>query len=99
MSASSLQHRPARAFGTGELADLVRERDWSATPLGPTGQWPQSLLTVVQILLTSRYAMWMGWGPELTFLYNDAYGEMTLGVKHPWALGKPARDGWAEIWA
>ena len=42
--------------------------------------------------------MWIGWGPELTFLYNDAYAHMTLGAKHPWALGRPAREVWAEIW-
>jgi hypothetical protein len=53
---------------------------------------------VVQVLLTSRYAMWMGWGPELTFLYNDTYGQMTLGAKHPWALGRPSRQVWSEIW-
>ena len=61
-------------------------------------RWPQSLKTVVRILLTSRFAMWMGWGPDLTFLYNDAYAKMTLGKKHPWALGKPSREVWAEIW-
>jgi hypothetical protein len=72
--------------------------DWSATPLGPVETWPQSLRTVVRILLTSRFAMWMGWGPELTFLYNDSYAQMTLGKKHPWALGKPAREVWREIW-
>ena len=36
---------------------------------------------MVRILLTSRYAMWMGWGPDLTFFYNDAYARMTLGAK------------------
>src|SRR6202044_1004394 len=41
---------------------------------------------------------WMSWGPELTFLYNDAYAKMTLGKKHPWALGKPSKQVWAEIW-
>ena len=81
----------------GELADLVQSRDWSQTPLGPAEHWPQSLRTVVNILLTSRYAMWMGWGEELTFLYNDAY-RPTLGLKHPWALGSPASKVWAEIW-
>jgi signal transduction histidine kinase len=50
------------------------------------------------MMLSSRFAMWMGWGPELTFLYNDAYARMTLGKKHPWALGKAARGVWAEIW-
>jgi CheY-like chemotaxis protein len=43
--------------------------------------------------------MWMGWGPELTFFYNDAYARMTLGAKHPWALGRAAREVWSEIWA
>jgi signal transduction histidine kinase len=79
------------------LGALVRDRDWSKTPLGASADWPQSLRTVVDILLTSRYAMWMGWGEELTFLYNDAY-RPTLGLKHPWALGSPASKVWAEIW-
>ncbi len=83
--------------GRGEMAATVRGKDWSATPLGPISDWPQSLRSVVNILLTSRYAMWMGWGPELTFLYNDAY-RPTLGLKHPWALGSSAKNVWAEIW-
>jgi signal transduction histidine kinase/DNA-binding response OmpR family regulator len=49
------------------------------------------------MMLTSRYQMWMAWGPELTFFCNDAYSP-TLGVKHPWALGKPAKEVWSEIW-
>jgi signal transduction histidine kinase len=77
---------------------LVRAHDWAATPLGPAERWPHSLRMAVRIVLTSRFAMWMGWGPELTFLYNDAYARMSLGVKHPWALGRPAREVWAEIW-
>ena len=84
--------------GGGALSHLVRELDWSQTPLGPIDEWPQSLKIAVRILLTSRFAMWMSWGPELTFLYNDAYAKMTLGKKHPWALGKPSREVWKEIW-
>ena len=85
--------------GGGEVGSLMRQVDWSSTPLGPVETWPQSLQTVVRILLTSRFAMWMGWGPDLTFLYNDTYGRVTLGKKHPWALGKPAREVWSEIWS
>ena len=66
--------------------------------MGPISTWPQSLKTAVRIMITSRYAMWLGWGPELTFFYNDAYAHMTLGKKHPWALGKPAGQVWPEIW-
>jgi len=82
----------------GEMASLMGAMDWSATPLGAVDMWPQSLRTVVRVLLTSRFAMWLGWGPNLAFLYNDAYKAMTLGAKHPWALGRPSRDVWAEIW-
>ena len=42
--------------------------------------------------------MWMAWGPDLTFFCNDAYRRDTLGEKYPWALGRSARDVWAEIW-
>jgi signal transduction histidine kinase len=83
--------------GGGEMGALMRAKDWAATPLGPPPAWPRSLRTVVRILLTSRYAMWMGWGPELSFFYNDSY-RPTLGTKHAWALGSPARRVWAEIW-
>jgi hypothetical protein len=34
--------------------------------------------------------MWMAWGPELVFLYNDTYRKITLGEKHSWALRRPA---------
>lgn len=90
---------PAVTIGQsgGEMGKRIRALDWSTTPLGPMDQWPQSLRTVVNILLASRYAMWMAWGPELTFLWNDAY-RPTLGIKDPWALGARADHIWAEIW-
>jgi signal transduction histidine kinase/DNA-binding response OmpR family regulator len=83
--------------GGGEMGALMRAKNWADTPLGPPEAWPQSLKTVVRILLTSRYQMWMGWGEELLFFYNDAY-RPTLGVKHGWALGVSAREVWKEIW-
>jgi PAS domain S-box-containing protein len=72
--------------------------DWASTPLGPVEEWPQSLVTAVNILLSSQFAMWMAWGPELTFFCNAAYRRDTLGRKYPWALGRPASEVWAEIW-
>ncbi|WP_033346165.1 SpoIIE family protein phosphatase [Catenuloplanes japonicus] len=71
---------------------------WDGTPLGPPQGWPQSLRTAVSILLSSRFPMWMAWGPDLTFFCNDAYRRDTLGRKYPWALGRPAGEVWAEIW-
>jgi PAS domain S-box-containing protein len=83
--------------GATEMAARMREFDWRRTPLGPVEDWPLALQTTVRVLLTSRFAMWMSWGPELTFLYNDAYA-LILGVKHPWALGRPSHEVWSEIW-
>ena len=42
--------------------------------------------------------MFVAWGKDLGFLYNDPYAEI-LGAKHPAALGKRFYDIWSEIWA
>ncbi len=84
------------AEGDGMRA-RIRNHDWASTPLGPIESWPQSLCTVVRIMLTSRYAMWMAWGPELTFFCNDAYLP-TVGIKRDWVLGSRSDKVWEEIW-
>ena len=84
--------------GAGELAELIRKKDWSTTPLGRAAAWPQSLKTTLGIMLNSRYPMFVFWGPHLVKIYNDAYRPIT-GHKHPWALGRPAHEVWPEIWA
>ncbi|MFC4531799.1 SpoIIE family protein phosphatase [Sphaerisporangium dianthi] len=95
---------PVKASGAGiftvddEVGRDLATVDWDATPLGPPAEWPQSLQTAVSILLSSRFSMWMAWGPQLTFFCNAAYRRNTLGRKYPWALGRPASEVWAEIW-
>ena len=81
----------------GEVGGLMRDFDWSSTPLGPMQTWEQSLWSALSICLSSRFPIVMYWGPDLTVLYNDAYARI-LGAKHPWALGKPCAVCWAEIW-
>src|SRR5690349_14226590 len=83
--------------GGGEMGALMRACDWSCTPLGSPHTWPQSLKTAVRIMLTSRQPIWIGWGTDLTYLYNDAY-KAIIGGKHPWALGRPTTEVWREIW-
>ena len=75
----------------------MRACDWAATPLGSPDTWPSSLRAVVQVMLTSRFAMWMAWGQELTFLCNDAYLP-TVGIKRDWVIGSRSDKVWAEIW-
>ena len=84
--------------GSSEVRALMRARDWDATPLGSPIGWPSTLRAVVGVvMLTSRFAMWMAWGPELTFLCNDAYLP-TVGVKREWVIGSRSDKVWAEIW-
>ena len=84
--------------GGGKVGALMRGHDWSASPLGHPTTWPQSLRSVVGLLLELRFPMFVAWGKELGFLYNDAYAEI-LGAKHPRALGSRFSDIWSEIWA
>jgi PAS domain S-box-containing protein len=91
------QTGPEFLAGGGEMGKRMRELDWSTTPLGPPSGWPQSLKTIVRVMLDSRYAMWMLWGPELTFFCNDSYLP-TVGVKRDWVLGARSDKVWEEIW-
>ena len=84
--------------GEGELCTLMRAHDWSATPLGALENWPPELVTVVGLMLNARYPAVVVWGPEHTFLYNDAYAYI-LGTRHPAALGRSFADGCPKVWA
>ena len=92
-------HRATRDFlnGHGCMGVQMRAHDWSASPLGSPETWPQSLRSLVGLLLNSRFPMFVAWGPELGLLYNDAYAEI-LGAKHPAALGACFHNIWSEIW-
>jgi len=84
--------------GDSDLSRLMRAHDWGATKLGPPERWPEGLKVPLRMMLASRFEMWLGWGPDLAFFYNDAYVP-TLGLKHPMALGRPMREVWREIYA
>ena len=75
----------------------MRALDWSATVLGPLGQWPQALRACVRVILGSGYPMLVCWGSDYPMLYNDAYGPL-IGKKHPAALGCPIQDVLPETW-
>ena len=81
-----------------DMRTRVEEFDWAATPMGPPKNWPQSLRWSVDLVLASGLPMSVRWGPELTIIYNDAYGAL-LGDRHPGALGKTLREVWPEIYS
>jgi signal transduction histidine kinase/DNA-binding response OmpR family regulator len=72
--------------------------DWSATPLGPPDKWPGLLRLVVDLCLDSEFPVQISWGPDLLVLYNHAYIPLLGAEKHPWALGRPAREVGPDLW-
>jgi len=95
--ADALGAGPA-VFSASESGALLGSRDWSTTPLGPAARWSAELLAAVRTVLASELPMLIWWGQELVQIYNEAYVPL-LGDKHPVALGQPARECWAEVWA
>ncbi|PXW64102.1 MULTISPECIES: GAF domain-containing protein [Methylobacteriaceae] len=79
--------------GDSEMAARIAAFDWSATPLGPIGQWPQSLRNAVDLMIGSPQFATLAWGPTLTLLYNDAC-TVLFGTRHPTALGRTYTDVW-----
>lgn len=76
---------------------LLHSCDWTKSPLGPPQGWSPTLRSVVSLAMDSKFPMFVAWGPELGFIYNDAYAEI-LADKHPAAFGARFHDIWAEIW-
>jgi signal transduction histidine kinase len=80
----------------GEMAQRIREFDWSETSLGPIDQWSRSLRAAVKMLLASPVPLVMLWGPMGYMVYNDAYS-VFAGGRHPSLLGAPVEKGWPEV--
>ncbi|MEO6838469.1 MAG: PAS domain S-box protein [Ginsengibacter sp.] len=84
--------------GGGEMGKLIREKDWSKTPLEDPGNWPQSLRNMVSVMLNNPFGMYIAWGKEYTQIYNDGYRPILGATKHPQALGISTRETFVEIW-
>ena len=106
MLAQQSMSEPARSGGAfssevlfdgAEMRNAIVDLDWSMTPLGPADEWSLALRTMVHVLLANRFPLLLWWGPEYVCIYNGAYRPI-LGTKHPWALGRPVREVWQEIW-
>src|SRR3984957_719912 len=87
---------PSFAAGGGKMGALLREHDWSRTPLGPLATWPQTLRTTVGLVLHSVVPIVLLWGEDGIMIYNDAYS-VFAGQRHPQLLGSKVREGWPEI--
>ncbi|WP_395396264.1 sensor histidine kinase [Novosphingobium sp. BL-8A] len=79
------------------MATALTNKDWSDTPLGPIGRWPDRLKAAVDLVLGSQQAMLVLWGGELVQIYNGAFSAL-MGNRHPRELGLATRRCWPAIW-
>lgn len=82
----------------GEMGKLIESKDWSKTALGDPDNWPQSLKTMVAVILHNPFGMYIAWGENYTQIYNDGFRPILGSTKHPEALGISSRETFAEIW-
>ncbi|MGE6355295.1 sensor histidine kinase [Flavobacterium sp. NPDC079362] len=83
----------------GEMERLTKAFDWSKTSIGSSLYWPASLHITIDIMLSSKFPMFLWWGEKKVQFYNDAY-RPSLGDqgRHPLALGQEGEPCWEEIW-
>lgn len=89
-------NHPQFLAGDGVSAQLVRTLDWSGSSLGVADEWPPSLKVLLNTILSSPYPMYLAWGPDLIWFFNDAYrpilGNLTAGFGQP--LPEARSDHW-----
>ena len=80
------------------MGELMASFEWENGPLGAVSTWPQSLRSILSVVLTSAQPIFVWWGPDLIQFYNDAYRPILGKTMHPAALGAAGRVTWAGIW-
>jgi signal transduction histidine kinase/ActR/RegA family two-component response regulator len=82
----------------GDMGALIGAMDWKQSPLGPSEHWPPPLKGALATHLSCSQPMFVAWGPDLLFFFNDAYRPM-LGARFDDAMGRPMAELWPEVWA
>ena len=82
----------------GDMARAVGAHDWRDTALGAQEGWSGSLRSLWALTVGSAQPMFLSWGAQGLFLYNDAMVPI-LGHRHPEALGRPSREVWSDCWS
>ena len=94
MATRTLEVETTMDFSTHHL---FQDLHWDTFPLGNPDEWPAAFRIALSLILQSPEAMYLAWGPERLFFFNDAYAPL-LGDKLDGAMGAPMREVWADVW-
>ena len=92
---TSPENLPPFLAGGGAMGAMIAAHDWSGS-LGPIEAWPQSLKTIVGLMIHSPVPLVLLWGDDGIMIYNDGYS-VFAGGRHPRLLGSKVREGWPEV--
>jgi signal transduction histidine kinase/ActR/RegA family two-component response regulator len=80
------------------MGALIGAMDWNQSPLGPSENWPPALKGALATHLSCSQPMFVAWGADLLFFFNDAYCPI-LGARFDGAMGRPMAELWPEVWS
>ena len=89
--------KDAGVIASNEQAARIAAHDWASTKLGPYEGWPLSLKMFLTFMVESNQPMYLTWGDDKLFFYNDAYIPI-LGSRHPSSMGRQFDHVWEDIW-
>ena len=84
-------------MGGGAMGRLIRETDWSHTPMGPLAAWSPFFMAHLNAMLSSPESLYLVWGPQDLFFFNDRYSAI-LPCPPEQAMGQPIGEIWPGAW-
>lgn len=76
----------------------MRDYQWPQTPLGKATDWPVSLKTTVNLLLSSPLPKFVLWGARRVILYNDSFRALFC-AEPTTTLGEPVQAAFPRLWS
>ncbi|WP_413164326.1 PAS domain S-box protein [Capilliphycus salinus ALCB114379] len=89
---------PDPFFCYSEMGEIMRSHDWGKTPIGAVERWSVQLKTLLNLILNACHPMFIAWGDELFFLYNDSYRLMVNDIQPGLNLGQPLKSCFPKIY-
>ncbi|RYG85644.1 MAG: PAS domain S-box protein, partial [Alphaproteobacteria bacterium] len=86
-----------RLLGGGRSGAHIRSFPWHDTPLGAIETWNPALVGALNMILATRFPMFLTWGDDNHLFYNDAYEPVLLGKGN--CLGRPIASVFPEAWS